>query len=410
MGPALPFQLTDPLDTSNLPDSELPEVESSHSNDLWRLSECPTCGHPEATMVCEYNKLLLLDAAPDEAAKQYDYSLCHRCGILYAARRPTGDRLRHLLTHFSESLGRVDGGTRRGSGSPFQNPGRLTDSDRTTIDRLIDRGVFVSEHLDLPERNYVDSAYQDRMAKSAHIELLGSLIDLEGTCVLEIRPKTGAILAALRRLYGAEVYALPIFESQQYVAERLYEVTASALIDFDRFSIPYDRKFDLVIANHMLTHAVRPQEFFDALNDRLRPGGHLYLYNENDDAEYLVQGQSMFNVLNPFHVQAFDGPSLVRSLRANGFETRFLGHYNRSYVCLATRVGKEDIEPIGEGAFGQRLKSYRRARDFAILRAPEKVRHYFKDEWSGVVERAVSEGTAEVDSKGNLRILKPVKS
>ena len=36
-----------------------------------------------------------------------------------------------------------------------------------------------------------------------------------------IRPKTGAILAALRRLYGAEVYALPIFESQQYVVGTL---------------------------------------------------------------------------------------------------------------------------------------------------------------------------------------------
>ena len=64
------------------------------------------CGLDERTTVVDYNKFLITSQAPDEAAKRYDYSVCHGCGILYATRRPSRERLRQLLSTFSESLGR----------------------------------------------------------------------------------------------------------------------------------------------------------------------------------------------------------------------------------------------------------------------------------------------------------------
>ena len=54
---------------------------------------------------------------------------------------------------------------------------------------------------------------------------------------------------------------MPIWESQQFVLREVYGIDTSATIDFDRFAIPFDGEFDLVICNHMITHAVRVSDF-----------------------------------------------------------------------------------------------------------------------------------------------------
>ena len=56
------------------------------------LTACPACRAAERTVVCEWNKLALLDTAPDAEASRYDFAVCHGCGVLYATRRPIGDR------------------------------------------------------------------------------------------------------------------------------------------------------------------------------------------------------------------------------------------------------------------------------------------------------------------------------
>ena len=65
----------------------------------------------------------------------------------------------------------------------------------------------------------------------------------------------------------------------------------------------------------MLTHAVRPREFLATVRSRLRPGGHLYIYSESVEAEFLEQGHSMFNTLNPFHLQTAQPASAVARSR-----------------------------------------------------------------------------------------------
>ena len=125
--------------------------------------------------------------------------------------------------------------------------------------------------------------------------------------MLEIRPRFGAIGAALRRLYGGETFALPLFEAQQVLVREAYGTCADYMLDYDSFQIPYTGCFDLIVANHLVTHAVRPGETLATIRQRLAPGGHLYLYNEPDEADFLETGKSIFNTLNAFHLQTFDG-------------------------------------------------------------------------------------------------------
>ena len=367
------------------------------TTDEWlHLPACPACGTGDRTIVCEWNKLMLLDTAPDDQAPRYDYAVCHGCAILYATRRPFGGRYGYLVEHFEDVID-------KNAKNPLLNPHPLTARDRERYRQLIARGVFVSDHQD---GDYLSGVFKDRFANAGHVDILGSLLEPRGARVLEVRPRAGTILEGLRRHYGADVYAMPIWESQQFILRELYGIEASELIDFDEFAVPFNEPFDLVICNHMFNHAVRLDRFLAEVRTALKPGGHLYLYNEIDDSEFLNSGQSMIATMNPLHLQACDRPSLVRALTASGFEPIFVKGRDKRNFCLMRKVESPDWTPVAQEHLEKRIDLYRRARDRAVLRAPERLRGRFADVWSVTVERAVASGVARFDDGGQLRIVK----
>ena len=367
--------------------------------DEWRhLHACPLCGHEAATLVCEYNRFLLADTAPDDSAKIYNYSLCHGCGVVYAARRPAGPRYRQLLSSFHENLGRV------GAMTAWLNPAPLNEADRAHIRNRARAGALVSEHASVSDRDWIPGAFRDRLVVAQHVELIGSLVTLDKPRVLEIRSRTGALLDAFRRLYGASVYALPIFESQQELVKSLYGIPADALVDFERFRIPYDGPFDLIVSNHMLTHSLAPGEFLDTISEALAPGGHLYLYNEMDEGEYLGTSRSMFQAMNPFHMQLFNADTLQRALAARGFETVFLAHSDRIHLMCLARKAEPVAAIMPERERKRRLRQYAASRDVSIVAVPEERRGLFGGEWDQIVERAVVSGAATLDERGRVQV------
>lgn len=394
-----------PRTHSDLRSSEAPDVSGAAPAGISTLTACPGCGHAERTVVAEFNRFLLLDSAPDSHSARYDYALCHGCGIVFATRRPVGARFHDLVARFEESLGR----TRKDDDRPHVLGSRALSSDDVShLRSLLAAGVFLSEGV--PGRRSgskgVPALLRDRLAVSPHVEILGSLLQLHAPRVLELRPRFGAIGGALRRLYGGETFALPLFEAQRLIAREVYGTTADALLDYDRFSIPYDGLFDLIVANHSLTHAVRPAELLATVRDRLTPGGHLYLYNEPDEADFLESGKSMFKTLNPFHLQTFDADSLGRVLRTAGFDPVFMTHHQGNCVALA-RVSVEPpaCTPLSLKLRRRRLDRYARARDWAILLLPDHVKGLFADEWDAVIERAFASGVVEFDKAGRLRLV-----
>ncbi len=374
-----------------------PPIRPSSREDWVELTACPVCGETASTLISEYNRFLLADDVPDESSKVYNYSLCHGCGIVYAARRPVGRRFRELLAGFHENLGRV------GRPSAWLNPGALSEGERQHIRNLAKPGSLVSEHTGTTDKAWMPGALSDRLATAPHVVLLSSLLTLDKPRVLEVRSRSGAILDALRRMWGASVYALAIFESQQEVVRALYGIPADALIDFENFQIPYEGAFDLVVSNHMLTHSVRPGHYLDTIAAALAPGGHLYLYNEMDEAEFLGETRSMFSVFNPFHLQIFSPLSLTRALAARGFEVIFLGHSDRIHmICLARKAAPAQ-STMPKGELKKRARQYTAARDLSILALPEHRRSAFAAEWDQVVERAVLSGMATVDARGRIQ-------
>jgi SAM-dependent methyltransferase len=370
------------------------------------LDACPVCGSPERTLVNPWNKFILIPKAPDQTSAQYDYSVCHACGVLYATRRPIGSRYHFLLEHFGEVVAKRGS---RGTGeitNRLLNPYPLSDDDREELRRLAAHGVFVSDHLGLTGKQYLAPLMRDRFENCVHTDIIGSLLEPRGARVVEVRSRAGTILDGLRRAWGATVYAMPIWESQQFLLRELFDITTSPLIDFEHFQIPFEGQFDLIICNHMFTHSLRPKDFFAELRRKLTPGGHVYFYMEPDDAEFLAGNQSMFATLNALHMQTFDQASFVRALACNGFETVFIKGRNLHHLALVKLAATSPtMTPMTRKQRDARIEAYRQAFDRAVLGVDEALRPRVAGEWPAAVERAVAAGVADYDERGRLRLV-----
>ena len=371
------------------------------------LDACPVCGGAESTKVSRYNRFILFDRVPDPQAALYNYSLCHSCGVVYARQRPAGDRFQWLLERFEETLGRTEVGAPR-PGKFALSSSALSDQEREQLRRMIGNGVFVSAHSGLTRKDYLPSLMNDRLASSMHVEILGSLLPLKAPRVLEIRSRLGSISAMLQRLYGADCCAMTIFENQRFLIQEVYGFPAHCPIDFDAFSIPFDGRFDLIVSNHMLTHSVRPGDFLATVRERLLPDGYLYLYNEPMEGEFLDRGKSMFNTLNPFHLQTFNQASAVRALEAKGFKVIFCTVRDDLFLAIAQAIDRTDDrwERMSDSERSRRRSAYRVANDTAILRVPEHLRGPFANDWDAIVERSLASGVATRTKDGRVRVRK----
>lgn len=369
-----------------------------------RLAACPACGGAESSAVLSFNKLILSPSPPDAASYRYRYAICHDCGVVSARRRPAGARYAWMLEHFEETLGRVEFGTRR-SGKVALTSYELSEAEKHELVTRAQRGVFVSDHEGLGPDDYLPALMNDRLANSMHVELLGSLLPLQNARVLEVRSRLGSISAALQRLYGATAKAMALFPNQQVLIEEVYRIPASVGIDYDQFEIPFEGAFELIVANHMLTHAISPKAMLRTLHDRLAPGGHLYVFNEPDERAFLASGKSIFNTMNPFHMQAFDATALRCMLEANGFRVSFIKAHGGSLMCLASKGEfSGQWTRVPETQRRRRRARYRRAQDVASLLLPAYARDRVDEPWDALLARGVAEGLVDVNRKGTIKV------
>ena len=218
------------------------------------------------------------------------------------ARRPSGPRYRWLLERFEMAVGR----------NQIQSPARnlvlsslpLSDSDRQTLRRRAAEGVFVSDHLAVDPADYVPALAADRLSNSMHVELLGSLL----TPSRPACPGTPSRLRvdrapALKRLYRRRRLRDATFRGAAVPDSRNLRNPGRSHARLRRFHDPHTGDFDLVIANHMFTHAVRPRAFSAQSDSAFVRAVTCAAQREPDERSYLEDGKSIFRSLNPFHLR-----------------------------------------------------------------------------------------------------------
>ncbi len=364
------------------------------------VDQCPGCGEAAREIVCEYNGLMLLASMRESPLCRYDYALCHGCGLVYASRRPEGDELQYLYSRFDEVLGRTE---------DDESMGRTTEigpDERAGIAARIARGWLVSEERDEPGLPWLDDVFEERVLNSFHVNLVSALLPVSGTRVLELRATTGFMLDTLKRGYGAaEIYAMPMSERHALVIEGLNPMPM-AIIDFDRLEIPFEGRFDLILARHMVTHALEPARLWRMLAERLTPGGHVYLFLENDDSAMLRdKRKNLFGEQKCFHFQNFDLPTLAGVLRFNGLDPVFIRHPRpgrSEMVCLAQRNDAVRGTRIAPDRLEARRELYRRWRDLSVMSLPPELQPVFADEINQIRQRALAAGYAVTDRAGRI--------
>jgi hypothetical protein len=255
--------------------------------------------------------------------------------------------------------------------------------------------------------------FDERVLNSFHVNVVGSLVPLEGKRVLELRATTGFMLDLLHRRYGAaEVYAMPMSERYRLIIEALNPMP-TAMIDFDRLDVPFEGRFDLILARHMLTHALEPSRLWGLLAERLTPGGYVYFFLENDDRlMFEEKRKNLIGELKCFHFQNFDLPVLARALRFNGLDPVFIRHprHGKSeMMCLARRDDTVRPVPMSGREAEARLALYRRWRDHSVLSLPPDIQSLFGSEVDTMRQRARAAGYGVVDRQGRIVPKKPLR-
>ena len=360
------------------------------------LPACPACAGSDATSVFEYNGLVLLDYMRDSPHSRYDYRLCHTCGLVYAGRRPEGEELAFLYSRFDEFLGRDE--------KRAYPPDAVKDH--------LARGWLRSEEEGHSRDDLVRKVYNKQVSESMHVPIIAAKVPLRGKRILELRATTGLMLDLFRTFFGAaDVCAMPISEHYRNVIDALNPM-ATELVDFDTFEIPFPGTFDLVIARHTLTHALRLDHVWRTLHRIVSPGGWLYLHLENDDATMFARRKNLFGEMKCFHFQNVDVDTLGRMLRWNGFEPDFVRHARdgrSELICLARRVEGPREARIAPAALDARLRMYEEWRDRSVLSAPDSVRALIAAEMPALEARAVERGYAVQDRKGRIVAVKPLR-
>ena len=363
------------------------------------LDRCPVCGGGAGTVVCRHNGLILLQDMVASELTRYEYTCCHSCGLVFAARRPTGEEFDYLSQNFNEFLGRADSE----NSNPLDNEHPLSEADRAALQRRFQGGWLVSEDTDPGSASWMPWLLSDRMSQGYHFDWLSASVPLEGKRVLEVRSKTGFLLDLLRRYHRAEVHAMPMFESQQFVIEQLYGIPCSRRVDFEHFDIPYTGQFDLIIAKHLFTHAIHPASMFRALREHIAPGGYLYLYAETDDTWKYRKGKNLLGEQKCFHFQNFDLKTFVRCLAWEGFRVVFIRHPKKSeteMTCLAQVDPEIRGVAIPEGELAARLAMYQAWHDGSVLRLPEHAQRLLGAEIDAAREREDARSRRPADPDG----------
>ena len=311
---------------------------------------------------------------------------------LPAARRRGADV---LYSRFDEFLGR--------SG---RKAGELSEKDAVDLRRRLKAGWLLSEEREPSGDDWLPEVLNKRMLSSYHINLIAALTSLKGARVLELRSTTGFMLDICRKYLGAaEVNAMPMSARHQLIIQELNEMP-SALIDFDELDVPFEGQFDLILSRHMLTHMLYPERLWTILRERLRPGGRVYLFLENDDASMFTRRKNLFGEMKCFHFQNFDLAALARCMRYNQFEPEFIRHpfggKSSEIVCMARYDASVRGTPIATADLNARAAMYEKWRTWSLAAAPDSVRVLYADEMDAITQRAVAGGYATVDRSGKL--------
>jgi hypothetical protein len=337
---------------------------------MYSITECSVCGEMARSLVCEFNRLIAIDSMRQSPFARSDYVLCHGCGLVYASLRPGAEEYNFLYANFNEFLSR----TSELPQTIFRETGPLTAEMREELDRFY---VPWWNLRDAPEdgAHVTKPMLSEFESQLRELALLLENVRLADAKVLIVRTKTGDFGDLLKRVFGAaQVDVMVLFPIHQYAAEKNPGLRALSCVNYETFSVPFDVKYNLIIANHLFTHMLDAQQMFAVLRDHLAKKGFMLFRNDPDDSRMFAKGDNLFEELRPFHFQQFDKSTLTRMLETFGLPIRALETRGNNFSGLAQIENRPKRRSrIGRWKLWQRRRMYAQWRKESIASLPESI-------------------------------------
>jgi hypothetical protein len=321
-----------------------------------RLERCPICESQDFVPVS-----LPSDLAPEHLERfaavliaDPRYAVCRRCGLLFARARQSELESEAYYAAFAELEKR--------DYAVFPPPPDFLAAQALFAERLI--GVLERAGILRPQLR-----------------------------VLNLRSECGAILARLRDRHAPrELVGLDHFESNLRHAREVLGLVELGPLGPHGVGVDFaPQHFDLVLANHQLTHALEPETLMSRLVGLLAPDGALVLYNEQNHEALLATHELFAAGVNNFHKQLLSARSLENACRRAGLAATLLdpdpgrirfasGPF--SMIVAARRAERGEVLALLPSRHAELLAAIRRGRRAARLRAQRaRLRELLGIEW-----------------------------
>ncbi len=275
-----------------------------------QLPGCPACGSTNLRDAFSDNDLTRHTQLPD-ALRRSDYCLCHNCMLVFAAWRQVPEAATAYYDLFPD---------------------------------LEHRHYAVYP----PPEEY--RANKVRVAKWIVGELENASALSDNARVLHIRCDCGSLGPVVREKFPeATVFGQDYFESNVRFANESGNVDAS-LLKPTGAELLEESGFDVVVINHMFTHALEPRADLEIYLKMLKPGGTIFTYNEIDFYEALRFGGRHFRTkpVNNYHKQLFTPRSLQRFFASAGLEMTHAGRRRNTLSASLKYSPAAWVEPAGQ--------------------------------------------------------------
>lgn len=278
---------------------------------LQAIDACVACATPSGAVWLPENDLTHIDhrVNVEQSLLRSDFSLCLRCGLLFARRRFFGENLQAHYQRFAE---------------------------------LENRTYAVYP----PPPAY--RAGKEKAARQLADQLTAFGLIQPTTRILHIRCDFGSLLTILSERVGRErVFGLDYFESNQRYGREVLGLEHLAPLICDPPSHPFgSQPFDLVLCNHQLTHSPQPKSLLRWLHEILAPGGSVIFYNEPDHRLAFADNRLLDVGVNHFHFQLLTEDSFQNFLHLGGWEAKIFGHAGAMLQALVRPTSPTSIEEL----------------------------------------------------------------